>query len=122
MELKEFIKETILDIALAINDANKEAIEKGIDLLVNPFPLFEHSKGYTETYKDTNGTQTDRKRVEMIDFDVAVTSSNTSGGELGSSISIAGFKVGAGGEISDGLENVSRIKFQIPVSFPNKHI
>ena len=120
MELKEFVKETILDIAMAINDANKEASEKGLDLLVNPFPLFEHSKGYTETYKDTNGTQTDRKRVEMIDFDVAVTSSNKTDGELGSSISIAGFKVGAGGGVSDGLENVSRIKFQIPVSFPNK--
>lgn len=56
----------------------------------------------------------------MIDFDVAVTSSNKTNGEVGSSINIAGFKVGAGGDVSDGLENVSRIKFQIPVSFPNK--
>lgn len=119
MNLKDFVKETILDIAKAIDEANKEASEQRIDLLVNPYPLYEAHTGHTEVYKDTTSKRGDRSTVEKIEFDVAVTSSNKSDGSVGSSIDIVGFKIGADGKISDGIENVSRIKFKIPVSFPN---
>jgi hypothetical protein len=118
MDLKDFVKETILDIAKAIEEANKEAKDNNINVMVNPFPIYHHSYGYQETYKD-DSKKTDRSNVEKIEFDVAVTSSNKTDGSVGSSINIVGVKIGADGTISGGTENVSRIKFSIPVSFPN---
>jgi hypothetical protein len=54
----------------------------------------------------------------MIDFDVAVTSSSSASGNVGGGINVAGFELGGKGEVNDGNENVSRIKFQIPVRLP----
>lgn len=115
VELKDFIKTTIMDIATAIEEANTEALGGSVDVLVNPSPITkmgEHYESYVPHTPDTN------RKVEMIDFDVAVTSSASAEGGAETGINIAGFKIGADGSIAEGNENVSRIKFQIPVRLP----
>jgi len=118
MDLKDFVKHTILDIAAGIQEANEEAASKNIDLKANPKPIYFRSEGNVE-YMPSTTARDDTKQVEMIKFDVAVTSTGTITGEAGAGINVAGFKVGGSGEVKDENENVSRIKFEIPVLLPS---
>ncbi len=116
MELKDFVKHTILDIAAGIQEANEAAVAQGIDFKANPKPIYFRSEGNVEYMPSSTGRDT--KQVEMIKFDVAVTSTGTITGEAGAGINVAGFKVGGAGEVKDENENVSRIKFEVPVLLP----
>jgi len=50
-----------------------------------------------------------------VDFDVAITASEKSGGKIGINIMQL---IKAGGEKTDATENVNRIKFKIPLALP----
>jgi hypothetical protein len=118
MKLKDFVKHTILDIATGIQEANDEAISMKIDLKANPKPIYFRGPGNVE-YMPDSGSRDDTKQVEMIKFDVAVTSTGTVSGEAGAGINVAGFKVGGSGEVKNENENISRIKFEVPVLLPS---
>jgi len=118
MELKDFVKHTILDIAAGIQEANTEAIARNINLKANPSPIYFRNNGNVE-YMPGSGQSDTTKQVEMIKFDVAVTTSGTITGEAGAGINIAGMRLGGSGEVSDEEENISRIKFEVPVLMPS---
>ncbi len=117
MELKDFVKHSILDIAKGIKEANEEALEGDIGLIVNPCPIYFRSAGHVE-YAPGGKKDGRTKHVEMIKFDVAVTTSGSATAEGGGGINVAGIKLGASGEVTDEKENGSRIKFEIPVVMP----
>jgi len=59
----------------------------------------------------------------MVDFDIAVTADSTSdaGGKVG--LKIAGIgEIGGGGSSANRDTVVSRVKFQVPITFPEPQV
>lgn len=104
MELKDFIKGTISDIALAIKELNDE--KAGIGLFVNPVDCHCLSKGLSETG--------DGRLVKDVEFNLSISASETT--EAGGGIKINVLKAGISNEANN--STISTVRFSIPVSFP----
>lgn len=112
MELKEFIKAAITDITEAVSEL-QESINNGA--IINPtLPRRVNDKCIEINNKV--------RVIENLNFDVAVTASESTGVEGGAKagISIFGAKIGAGPNAK--MENVSRLTFSIPIVLPCAHI
>lgn len=112
MELKEFIKTAITDITEAVSE-----LQGGLNngTIVNP-SLAKGEVGKS-LYVDN-----DVRLIERLNFDVAVTASETSGidGKAKVGISILGANIGGAATIKS--ENVSRLTFSIPILLPCTHV
>jgi hypothetical protein len=108
MDIKQFVKDSLIQIAGAIKDANTELAELGSQ--ANPPGATSQSEAGT-TYVDVIDTQN-------IEFDLAVTITETATTSGGGSISV--WSVGIGGEKSSegSKSSVSRIKFTVPLKLP----
>jgi hypothetical protein len=108
MELREFIRGSLVDIAIGVQQAAIDAKE-----------LVAIAPG------DVNGKPIEQ--LEKIEFDVAVTvaedssTSMESGGDVGGRLKVVGIEIGGSLKESDTTaktakrEEVSRIKFSVPV-------
>lgn len=112
MELKEFIKTAITDITSAISELQSE-LKNGA--IVNP-SLPNSISTKTLTVND------EIIPIERLNFDVAVTATETTGigGEAKAGISIFGVK--AGTESNSKTENVSRLTFSVPIAYPSAKV
>ncbi len=111
MELKDFISQTLTEIATGV----KAAQSSTIDMIINP--------KYQPYHRDTNraagysvgdtGTQ-----IFAVDFDVAVEASEAKGGKA--SIAVFGGLFGAGAGLNKEEQNKfqNRIRFSVPVILP----
>lgn len=109
MELKEFIKAAISDITDAINELQNEI--GGNAIVSPPMPSPISLKTLKQDGKN--------RLISDIDFDVAITvgSINSMEGNAGAGIlQVFSAKVNAGNESR--IENISRLRFSIPVIFP----
>lgn len=117
MELKEFIKASLVQINQAISESNEQLEESGA--VINPKGVqinSDNSQAYgRQSWKDEHHKY---KVVQKIDFDVAVYAQNdeTAGG--GAKISIASIGIGAEAEVKNMNKSESRLKFSIPVIYP----
>ena len=109
MELKDFI---IASVA-AIIEASKELSEKysPLGVILNP-PAYKTGDNVSQT---NSGIYTYR-RVQDVEFDVALTASSSSSGGAGGGIKIFSAEVGAHGEVSKLNEQISRVRFKIPLA------
>ncbi|MCY1635063.1 hypothetical protein [Marinifilum sp. D737] len=102
MELKDFVKNTLVEITNGIKEAQKATEENGA--IINP----NFGKAYMR-----DDISNDNKHI--IDFKVAVTTTDES--NAGAGIHVASlFK--AGGDIKEINSSVSTICFKVPVIFP----
>ena len=114
MELKEFVKAALTDIVEAVKET-QEAVRDYATIA----PLVVEGKR-TDCVLMEKGVA----RISNVDFDVAVTteSSEQTGGSGKTGIQVAGL-FSIGGEAKLGTEektqNLSRIKFSIPVLLPH---
>lgn len=118
MDLKEFIKESIVQIAQGIEEANKELEES--PAMVNPMHVVANSdsaQAYARTKKPSHDNPGIRI-VEKVEFDVAVVAETGEGGKVGAKLSIASIGIGAQGETKSMNKSESRIKFSIPMVYP----
>ena len=117
MDLKDFITKTISDIIDGVNDSKSIATSK--NCIINPvfFGSDKASKDVVSRHT-INGRQT----VTSIDFDVALTVSNTSELGLDGGVTIPMLKVGSKGSVADKYENVSRVKFSINIVLPTTDV
>ncbi|KKK69553.1 hypothetical protein LCGC14_2932880 [marine sediment metagenome] len=111
MELREFVKETLVQIIKGIEDAQSETKKTGA--VISP------SRG--KLAPDTQDKVLLSKSggiLEGVAFDVAVTASDTS--EKGGGVGIFVWAVGAGVKGKSEIPNaaVSRIQFNVPVILP----
>jgi len=113
MDIKDFVKQSLMQIAESINEANVELKDKGTYVpsgdIVGEGVLFSVIKGK------------ESRHFLKVEFDLAVTVSqeqNTSGGGGLSIASLA--NVGIKGEDKEGKVEISRIKFMIPMALPEK--
>jgi len=115
MELKEFVQQSLVQIARGIEEASKELKETNAH--INPKNVYVNADtrqnyGRLVKGKDYNPV------VELVEFDVAVHASEGTekSGEIG--ISVGSIGIGGGGKTQETSKSESRLKFRIPVVFP----
>lgn len=97
MELQEFIETTLKNIADGVQQAAKNLGHENSETAINP-RTSDSKFGYN---------------VQMVDFDIAVTTTESKGGSAK-----AGIKVfGAEGNIHKEDSTVNRIRFSVPIGF-----
>jgi hypothetical protein len=101
MELKEFVRSSLLDVMHAVREAQKEWQDSGYKGAINPV-----------------WSSIDKESFRDISFDVAVTAENETAGKVGGGIQVVGLKIG--GEAIDTVSgsSVSRIQFSVPIVPP----
>lgn len=117
MDLKDFVKESLVQISSAIIEAN-EALE-GTNAVVNPFNIVTLS-GSERAYGRVNDAYSEKEPVvEVVEFDVAVTTESGTQTGGGIRISVASIGLGAEGKSTGAHSNESRIKFKVPMVYPS---
>lgn len=111
MKLNEFITESLNQIFTGISDSKRIASDHGFQ--VNPWIVTGKS--------DNTGVLIDRETktpVQIVDFDVAVTTAESEQSKGGAGILVACFGIG-GQRCTDAANTiVSRIKFSVPIAYP----
>lgn len=115
MDLKDFVRESLVQIANGISEAN--AALEGTSAAVNPHNVQAYSteaKAYgrlNDAFKEKDAL------VELVEFDVAVTTESGTQTGGGIKISVASIGVGAEGKSTGSQSRESRIKFRVPMVY-----
>ncbi len=122
MELKDFIKSTMVQIICGINEANKHFEENEIDAAANPSDVYPMQEKYnSKVYGHIQPKSENINRtVHKVDFDVAVFASEEKETKGGIGIMVASVGLGSQGKSQNGHSSESRIQFSIPLMFPEK--
>lgn len=114
MELRDFVAESLKQVVDGVINAQEYSKQKGAS--INPNGLIKHpSTGYIAS----PGTH-QLPIPQVIEFDVAVTVSEGSEAKAGIGVFGGAIGIGTQAKIEDGNMTVSRIKFSIPVLFPEQ--
>jgi len=111
MDLKDFVKNTLIQIVDGVAEAEKELEQKGAS--VNPIGGYFDQKqlgGRSWTFED--GV------TEIVGFDVALTNSEKEGSSAGIGVLLGGINLGAKGKSEEAVTSVTRIKFSVPILLP----
>lgn len=112
MDLKEFVKETLIQITAGVRDAQEEV--RTLGGIVNPATLSRTDGGgaYFSTIDDIH-------HVFLVDFDVAVSVNENTGTNAGAKLNVATFlTLGAGGESANSSAATNRLTFKVPLALP----
>lgn len=110
MNLREFIKEALVDIVSGVADARTEVIQH--EALIGSDPAFGHvreAKILTDKFDRT---------ITMVEFDIALTQADSKDSKAGIGVFLASVGVGAQGASHGETSSLSRIKFSVPVVLP----
>lgn len=116
MDLKEFIKETIVQVTEAIIESNEELKVKGA--IVNPGKIKVNSDSSQAYGRESRQIEHQSRIVQKLEFDVAVVAQDEKSAGAGAKISVMSLKLGADGEVNYTNKSESRIKFAIPIIYP----
>ena len=117
MELKDFVTTSLTQIIDGIVEAQKHAKANGA--FINPRALQYNQNGkpyWLEEYDDPDN----RHQGQILHFDVAVSASESDQAEGKIRVSALVLDVGVGGEVDTTTSTISRLKFSIPVFFPEQ--
>lgn len=108
MELKDFVKEALVQIADGIKEAQDSC--KNLGCRINPI------------YK--NGTANimrtpDDAHVSEVKFKIGLTSETASSDKKGIGVAFSNLTIGTMGENGVNQSSVTSVEFSIPVAFPN---
>jgi hypothetical protein len=112
MKLDEFITQTINQIIDGVAKSQEHA--KEANAYVNAPIIIDANRVY-DYYQNS------LPQPQIIEFDIAITTTESKGLKGGAGIFVASFGVGYQGEKSLSGMEVSRIKFSIPVVLPSQH-
>lgn len=111
MELKDFVRETLVQIAEGVSEAQKALVDS--DAEVNP------SVSRRFDVKSSNyGDSTSGKPIFLVDFDVAVTATEGTQTKGGIGVVAGVLALGSQGQSSAANSSVSHIKFMVPMALP----
>lgn len=110
MELKEFVKETLLQITEGVKEAQEAVKEYGA--AVNPM---QYQKSADSTNAKLNN---EYYPVQNIDFEVALTSSNDGGTKKGIGVLLGNLSIGANKSEDNKTMAVTNIRFSVPIVLP----
>ena len=112
MDLKEFVKETLVQITAGVRDAQTEVRKLGG--IVNPATLSR-----TETGGSYFASVDDMHHVFLVDFDVAVSVAENSGTNAQAKLNVATIlSLGAGGQSGNSSAATNRLTFKVPLALP----
>jgi hypothetical protein len=103
MDLKDFIRETLLQIQRDIGEAQQELHGKYQGVIS---PLFKPIENLTDA------------DMEWVEFDVAMTVTESKNRDVGGKLNVAAISLGGSGKNSRETESVSRVKFRVPIISP----
>lgn len=108
MDLKEFTKETLVQIVQGVKEANEQLVQYNANVPKKTIRVSDNNVFVNEDNAQANAIE--------IDFDVAVTATETDGTKGGGGIRVAQLLFG-GIEASNSTENqfISRVKYTIPL-------
>lgn len=113
MELKEFIRETLSQIATGVEAAQTEVRDSGG--FVNP----AHRAGNQEPDKSHFGVLTSGQNIFLVDFDVTVSVVEATETEGKAKLNVAGFiNLGTGGQSNASSTATNKISFKVPLAMP----
>lgn len=115
MDLKDFIKETITAIIQSTSELQRDF--EAVGALVNP-PIFS-KEGSVYDHDNENYT---RRRVEVVEFDVAVTAESEIKGGAKAALRVFSLDASVDGGAGKRSENVSRVRFSIPIVLPPSEV
>jgi hypothetical protein len=111
MDLKDFVKESIVQIATGVKESQEAVREVG---------------GYTcpavrlRPRGDSHLTHLpDGRNIFLVDFDVALTVSESTDADVGAKLKVASIvDIGGGVGTTTGTTATSRVTFQVPLALP----
>ncbi|MDB6063177.1 MAG: hypothetical protein JWM78_3280 [Verrucomicrobiaceae bacterium] len=113
MELKDFIKETLVQIAVGVEAAQTEVRDCGG--FVNPAHRSD-PKNNVETHFGVLGNG---QNIFLVDFDISVTVVEETGADAKAKLQVVSFlKIGVGIESSTSNSATNRIGFKVPLGLP----
>ena len=114
MDISEFIKETIRQVCDGITMASRECSQSGV--IVNPAISVGENGDFFIPAKPSSVAM--QRRVQKIDFDIAVEVTESEEVEGGGGISVHVFS--AKGNLSSKTTNstINRVSFSVPICLP----
>lgn len=109
MELKEFVKETLLQIIQGVKEAQEEAPKFGA--AVNPGEIV----GSNLQLASVNG---EGCTVQNIEFEVGLTTSNAETAKSGIGVMLGGIGAGTNKSANEQQSSATKIKFTVPLVLP----
>ncbi len=115
MELKEFISETLAQIVGGVVDARAKVDALNAIARVNPFldPMADQLAKHGLTLAGGDA-------VQFVEFEVSVTTRDTSGTKGGVGVFVVPFTLGSSGQSSNEQSGSSKIKFRVPLTLPRE--
>jgi hypothetical protein len=113
MDLKAFVRNSIVSIVDGIAAAQQEVAAKGARL--NPADFSMANAKERETLEVSHNRWA---HIDHLEFDVAVTTGATTETEGDAGIRVLGIGMGAKMEGATNDERVSRIQFRVPIVYP----
>ena len=111
MDLKDFVKETIKAVVEATSELQSELATHGA--IVNP----PTSSG-EQTSFEVGGVGDTLRRVQSVDFDVALTTSTTGAGGAKGGLKVWVVEASTDASHSHAKGQENRVRFSIPISLP----
>jgi hypothetical protein len=103
MNLKMFIKEALIDIIGAVEDAQAN---------------LKNGKVVPEVNKNYKSVETGISEIQAVEFDISVTADEKSGSEAKLNVVAAIVGGGVKGQSDASAGHVARLKFKIPIELP----
>ncbi len=108
MELKDFIKSTLVQLSKGIEEAKKElGDDTKFKTIINPL-----TAGYGKVSVEGGFNQ-----IQEIEFDIALIVEQKSGGKAGIGVLASIITAGASKSTDDTHSETHRIKFKVPIKF-----
>jgi hypothetical protein len=104
MEIKEFIKETLVEVQQGVQEAINTCKESSTNGVINPVW--------------GNANDVNSSHIKEVKFDIAVTVLDKSSDNIKGGIKVMGIDLGGGRTEGQETGNVSRIQFSIPIVPP----
>jgi len=112
MNLREFIREALVEIVAGVADARTEVAEHGA--LIGSDQVY----GYTKEAKII--TDDKGRTVSLVEFDIALANADSKDTKGGIGVFLGSVGLGSQGASHGETSSNSRIKFAVPVVLPGK--
>jgi len=111
MELRDFVKETLIQIIEGVRAAHSNLKQGGGK--INPIQQFFGEGTHSNTIRDEGG-----QVIHTVEFDVAITVKEDAGIKGGAGIVVGPIAIGTRADVGEQNTSTNRIKFPIPITYP----
>ena len=111
MDLREFVQQTLVQIVEGVVDARDPIVEKGGD--INPVGGNFDQQSLGERQWDW-----ERGATEIVEFDVALTTSDKEDAKAGIGVFLGGIGIGTKTSGENAYSSMTRVKFSVPLLLP----